>query len=200
MGHPPLREQAHGQGRSIDDTDAPFFEIIQVIHQLVVVQAMMTEVQDRFYRTGRRVVDYPLQVLQLQVGDAHMAYHTFLAQGHQGRQGFVHYLVQVGKLNIVHIDEVDVVDMQSFHAFVNTLGGPLGGIIPGIYAILAITAYLGREDVFVARDVFQRFAQYGFGLVMAIVRRYIDKVHAFLDGGEYRFNPFGLADVVKNTA
>ena len=28
----------------------------------------------------------------------------------------------------------------------------------------------------------------------------IDKVHAFLDGGEYRFNPFGLADVVKYTA
>ena len=44
-------------------------------------------------RTCRHVVDDPLKVLNLQVGDAHMAYHTLLAQFHERRQRLLGHLL-----------------------------------------------------------------------------------------------------------
>ena len=199
-GHTTLAQKPHGEGRGIDDADAAFFKEVQIIHQLVVAQAMVAEVQHRLYRTFGGVLHHPLQVLQLQVGDSDVSHHTFFAQGYQGRQCLVHNLMEVGKLNVVHIDEVDIVHVQALHAFVHALRGPSAAIVPGVHAILSIASHLGRQVIPVAGYLFQRLSQHRFRLVVAVVGRHVDKVDARINGCVHRFDAFLFFQFVKHAS
>ena len=102
----------------------------------------------------------PFQVLRLQVGDAHMTHHTFLSQFHEGRQCLVDNLLQTAlhtslKLNVVHVDEVDIVHIQAFHTLIDTLRGTLTTVVPRVHAVLAVASYLRREVILVAGNLLQ---------------------------------------------
>ena len=53
----PLWKKPHWKQRRIDNTDISWFEIIQVITQLLIVQAVVAEIQYTFYNSRFRVVD-----------------------------------------------------------------------------------------------------------------------------------------------
>ena len=78
VGNAPLWQQSHRKRGGIDDANLFRFEIVEIISQLIVVQAVVAEVEDGFDRTFGHTVDYPLQVFQLQVGDADMFYNPFV--------------------------------------------------------------------------------------------------------------------------
>ena len=64
------------------------------------------------------MLDDPTQVLQLQVGNAYMAYHALFFQFVQGRQGLVNHFLQATlhtalELNVVHVDNIDVINVQT---------------------------------------------------------------------------------------
>ena len=72
-----------------------------------------------------------------------MPYDSFLTQFHQCRQGFADHLIQVGKLNVVHVNQVDEVDVQPFHAFVDAFRCAFGGIVPGIDSVFPVSSHFG---------------------------------------------------------
>ena len=82
------------------------------------------------------------------------------------------------------IDKVDVVDIESLHAFVHAFLRTLCRIIPCVHSVLAVAAHLGRNVVFVPRNVLQSLSKHGFSLKMAIIRRHINEVDSILHGCE----------------
>ena len=82
------------------------------------------------------------------------------------------------------IDQVDMVDIESFHAFVHAFSRTLCRIIPCVHSILAVTTHLGRNVVFVPRNVLQSLSKHGFGLQMAIIRGNIDEIDSIFHGCE----------------
>ena len=123
----------------------------------------MTEVKDAFDGAFLHMLDDPLEVLGLQVGDAHMTYDTFLLQSHEGGQRLVAYLLQTSlqtslKLDVVHIDQVDIVDIQSLHTLIDAVRDALGTVVPGVHAVFAVATYLCGEEILVARNLLQSLA------------------------------------------
>ena len=114
-----------------------------------------------------------------------MSDHALLPELHQGGQGLAYHLVQVRELYVVDIDEVDVVDIQPFHALVYALGRPPGGIVPGVHSVLPVTAHLGRKHERIPRELLEGLAEHGLGLVVAVIGRYVDEVQSVLDCGEH---------------
>ena len=81
----------------------------------------------------------------------------------QGGQGLVDHLLQSAfhaalKLDVVYIDDVDIVDVQTLQTLIDALLGPLGRIVPRVDPILAVAAHLGGEVILVAGDVLQCLA------------------------------------------
>ena len=155
IGSTTTREQTHRERRCIDDANASFLEVVEVVGEHIVVQTVVAEAEDAFHRARLHMVDDPLQVLGLQVGNAHMAHHAFVAQLHQCRQRLVGHFLQTArqcclKLDVVNIDEVDVVDAQSLHALIDAARDTLGRIVPHVDAILSIASHLCGEVVLVA--------------------------------------------------
>ena len=151
------------------------------------------------------MVDDPLQVLGLQVGDAHVAHNAFIAQLHKCRQCLVDHLLQTArqsslKLYVVHIDEVDIVDAQSLHALIDAAGDTLSRIVPHVDTILAIAAHLRGEVVLVTWNLVQRLTQHLLGLQMAIVGRHIDEVNTIIYGHVHGTNAFFFTDAVEHAA
>ena len=102
----------------------------------------MTEAEHRLHRTGGCMLYHPLQILRLQVGNAHMLHYPFFAQRHQGRECLIDNLLQstftVGlELHIVHINQVDIVDVQTFHTLIHAVGNPLCRVVPEIHAVVS---------------------------------------------------------------
>lgn len=124
---------------------------------------------------------HPFKVFGLQVGDAHMLHHSFLAELHQCGQSLVDNLIEVGKLNIVNINQVDVVNVETLHALVDTVGYALGRIVPGVDAVLAVASHLCRKIISVTLYFLQGFSQYHLGLVMTVIWRYVYKVNSVVN-------------------
>ena len=73
------------------------------------------------------MLDHPFQVLRLQVGDADVTHHTLLLQFHERGECLVDDQLQSAlavalKLDVVHVDQIDVVHVQPLHALVNAVG------------------------------------------------------------------------------
>ena len=107
----------------------------------------MAEVHDALHHTRLSVLDDPTEILQLQVGDAHVAHDAFLLQLVQGGQGLVDHLLQSSlhaslKLDVVYINNINVVDVQTLQTLVDALLGALSRIVPCVVTVLAITSYL----------------------------------------------------------
>ena len=198
-----LREQSHGERRCIDDADVVLLEEIQIVEQHFVVQTIMAERQHTLYRSRLGVLNHPFQILRLQVGDAHMTYHSLFAKFNQSRQSLVYNFLQSAgqvalELHIVHINQVDEVDVKALHTLIYTRRDAFGRIIPVVLAILSIASHLRGEVVFVTRNLLQCLAQHDFGLQMTIVGRHIDEVDAIIYCHMYSLDAFGLADVVEH--
>ena len=179
-------------------------EETEEIGQQRVVQAVVTEVEDALHGTVLHMLNHPLQVLGLQVGDTHVAHHTFLLQFHQSRQCLVYYQLQSTlavalKLNVVYIDQVDIIDVQTFHTLVDTVSHAFGRVIPQVHAILTIASHLRREVIFVAGNAFQGLAQHRLSLIMAIVGRHIDEIHTVLHRRIDSLDTLFLTDAVEHT-
>ena len=106
-------------------------EEIHEVYQLVVTQTVVAEVHHTLHSAFLAVLDDPAQVLQLQVGDAHMLDHPLALQLVQSRQCLVDHLLQSTlhaslKLNVMNVDDVDVVDVQALQTLVDALLGTTG--------------------------------------------------------------------------
>ena len=146
----------------------------------------------------------PVQVLQLQVGDAYVPHHTLTFQFVQGRQRLVDHLLQATlhaplELDVVDVDDVDVVDVQALQALVDTLLGTSGGIVPRVDTVLAVASYLGGEKELVAGDVLQGLAQYRLGLVVTVVWGYVDDVDTSIDGSKHGVDASVLVERMEHT-
>ncbi|CCY64554.1 unknown [Prevotella sp. CAG:1124] len=146
------------------------------------------------------MLDYPFQVFGLKVGYADMSHHSLVAQRDERGERFVDDLVEVGELDVVYVDKVDVVNVQPFHAFVHAVGYALGRIVPGVDAVLAVTPYLRGQVVLVPRYFLEGFPEHCLGLVVAVVGRYVDEVYAVVDGSVHGTYAFRLAYVVEYAA
>ena len=175
-------------------------EEVQEIHQLVVVQAVMAEVEHAFHRSGRDVFHHPFQILQLQVGNADMLDDAFLAQAYKRGERLAGHLVEVRELDVMDIDQVDIVDVQTIHALVHAAGHTFGGIVPGVVPVLAIAAHFRGQEKLVPRDVLQGFPEDGFGFVIAVIRGYVDEVDAGVDGCENGIDALRLLEIVEDAA
>ena len=103
----------------------------EIVSQQRIVQTVVAEVQDTLHGALLGMLDHPFQVLGLQVGDAHVTHHTFLLQFHQSGQCLVDDQLQSTlavalELDVVHIDQVDIVDVQTFHTLVDAVGDATG--------------------------------------------------------------------------
>ena len=177
VGRSTHREQSHGEWRCIDDTNTAALEEVEILSQQIVVQTIVAEVENALHRTLLTVLNHPLEVFGLQVGDTHMTNHPLLAQFHESGQCLIHHLLQVGKLHVVHIDKVDEIHIQSLHTLIHALLGTLGRVVPIVHSVLAISPHLGGEHISVALDVLERLAQHHFSLEMPVIRRHINKVN-----------------------
>ena len=186
VGYATLGEQTHRERRCRQHTNATLVEEVHEVYQLIVAQAVVAEVHNTFHHTRLGVLDDPFQILQLQVGNAHMLHDAFTLQLMQGRQRLVNHLLQTAfhtslELDVVDVDNVDIVNVQALQALINALFGTLGRIVPRVNSIFAITSHLGREVELVARDVLEGLSQYGLCLVVSIVGRYVDDVDTCID-------------------
>ena len=91
-----------------------------------------------------------------------MTYHTLLSKFHQSGQRLINHLLQATgqialKLHIVHVDEIDVVDVEPLHTLKDACGDALSRIVPEILAVLAIASHFRREVVFITWYLLQRF-------------------------------------------
>ena len=181
------------------------FEEVHEVHQLVVVQTVVAEVQDALHRALLRVLDDPLEVLQLQVCDADMTHDALLLQFHECRQCLVHHLLQSAlhrslKLDVVYIDEVDIVDVEALHALVHTLCGTFAGVVPRVHAILAIAPHFRTQKILVSWNPQQSLAQHRLSLVVAVVRTHVNKVDTALDGCFHSLDALSLLRGMKHAA
>ena len=91
----------------------------------------------------------------------------------QGRNGFGDDLVKVAEFHVVNLNEIDVVHADAGEAFVDATGDAGGGEIE-VGEGWAVAGDLGGEDVAVAGDVSERFAEDGLGFGRAVVGRGVD--------------------------
>ena len=150
------------------------------------------------------MLDDPLQVLRLQVGDAHMAYHTFPFQFNQSGQGLVADLLQTTlhaslEFNVVDVDQVDIVYVQALHALIHTLCGPFGAVVPGVHTVLPVASHFRGEVIFVTGDFLQGLAQHRLCLQVSIVGRHVDEVDAVIHGHMHGTDALFLMDAVEHT-
>ena len=132
-----------------------------------------------------------------------MTYHSPLAEFYQSRQSLVYNFLQSAgqvalELHIVHINQVDEVDVKTLHTLIDTRRDALGRIIPVVLAILPVASHLRGKVVFVTRNLLQRLAQHDFSLQMTIIGRHIDEVDAIIYCRMHGLDAFGLADVVEH--
>ena len=200
-----LREQSHRQRRGIDHPHPMLFEETKIVHQQRVVQTVVAEAEHTLHRALVAVFDHPLQVLGLQVRDTHVTDDALLLQLNQHGQRLVDDLLQTTlhprlELDVVNVDQVDVVHVQTFHTLIDALQGALGTVVPDVHAVLAVASHLRGEIILVARNLLEGLAQDGLGLHMAVVRRHVDEVDAVVHGRMYGTDAFFLTDAVEHTA
>ena len=100
----------------------------------------------------------------------------------------------------MHVDEVDVIHVQSFHALIDALRGALARVVPCVHAVLAVASHFRAEEILVSWDALERQTQHGLSLVVTVVGTYVDEVDASLDGSFHRLNAFGLLRGVEHAA
>ena len=133
-----------------------------------------------------------------------MAHNALLTEFDKGRQSFVaNFLqstLQTGlELNVVYIDQVDIIHIQTLHTLIDTLGGTTGTVVPCVDTILAIASHFCREEIFVTGNLFQGFAQYHLGLQMTVIGGHVDEIDAVVDCRVYGADAFFLTDTVEDT-
>ena len=104
------------------------------------------------------------------------------------------------ELDVVNVDEVDKVHIQTLHALIDTFCDALGRVVPGVHAVLTVAAHLGREIILIAWNLLQGLAQYHLGLKVTVVGRDIDEVDTIVDGCVYGTDTFFLTDTVEHAA
>src|SRR5574344_20991 len=115
-------------------------------------------------------------------------------------KGLVDNLIEVGKLYIVYVDDVNIVDAQSIHALEYTLTGTGSGVVPCVDAIHSVTSHLSREVIFVTVYLTQCLAKYCLCLVVTVVWGYIDEIDAIVDSSEDCIDSLILIYIVENSA
>ena len=198
-------QKAHRERTCVYDANAAAFEKVKKINEFVVAQAVMAEVQNALNRAFGRVLDNPFQVLELQVGNANVADHALLAQLNQRGKCLIDNLLQTArqsrlKLNIVHVDNVDIINIEPFHTLKNAVVSAAGRIVPSVHAVFSVAAHLCRKNEFVARNLFKCLSQNHFRLQVAVVWRHIDKVDSVLNRSVHRTNAVGFVQRVENAA
>ena len=177
----------------------------QIVGQQCIVERVVAEVQNALHRTSRSMLYHPLQVLGLQVGYTHVLHHALFAKLHQCGQCLVYYQLQSAlhialKLYVVYVYQVDVVHVQSLHTLVHALLSALGAVVPGVNAVVSVSAHLGRQIVFLMWYVLKRLAQHGLGLKVSIVGRHVDEVDTIVNCRVYSLYSLFFADAVEHSA
>ena len=129
-------------------------EEVKVIGDGIVVECVVTEVENALYSTCRCMVNHPFKVLKLQVSYAHMAYYALVAEFNKCRQGLIDHLLQSARqicleFDVVNVDQVNKLNAQSLHAFIDTVCDTTSRIVPCIHAILSISSHLRAQEVHV---------------------------------------------------
>ena len=199
------REQSHAEGRGIDESYAVLFEVVEMVGQRLIAQAIVTEVEHRLHHSLGRVVYDPTQVVDLQVRDTHVAHQSLVFQFHQCGQGLLCHLLQSSgqrglELDVVDVYQVDVLHTQSLHTLAYAFLCPLAAVVPRVHAILAVAPHLGGEDVLVARNLSQSLSQHRLGLVVSVVRRNVDEVHTALNSRKHGLYGPTLVDIMKHAS
>ena len=192
LWHTTLCEQAHREWRSTDYSHTVFLKEIKEIYKFVVVQTVVAEVKHTLYRSLRGMFNYPLQVLQLKVSNTHMTNHAFLLECNKRWQCLIYNLIKIGKLYIVNVYYINKIDVQSFHALINTAGNTHCRVVPSVLTILTITSYLGRQIVLITRNLLQSLTKHCFCLIMTIIWRNINKIDACVNSRKNRVDPPAL--------
>ena len=198
-GRAASRQKSHGERRGVYYAYTPFLEISEIIRKRVVVQAIVAETQDALDSTCGHPVYHPFEIGELESRYAYVTHHSLLLERNQGRQGLVHDLLKVGKLDVVDIDEVYEVHVEPFHAFVHAFFRPFGRIIPAVDAVFPVTPDLGGKIVFVPGDLLQGQAEHMLGLGVAVIRRHVHEVDAQFDRLEDGFDALPFGEAVEDT-
>ena len=114
-------------------------------------------------------------------------HYAQFAELHQYRQCLVHHFLESSrksglKFYVVHVDEVDMVNVEALHALIDTFLCPACGIVPGVYTVFSISSYFRTEKILVTRNVLQCLAKHGLCFVVAIIRTDIDEIDAAFNG------------------
>jgi len=158
------------------------FKEIEEVEQLVVIERVVAEIEYNLHGPRIGMLDNPPQVLELKVGTSHVPYDALPLEFEQGGQGFVGHPTKVGKLDVVHEDHVDIVEVHPFHALMHTAGSPRSTVIPNVMPVFAITSYLGGNQEFVAGNVWENCSQHLFCLIIAVIGRNIHVIDAGING------------------
>ena len=117
----------------------------------------------------------------------------------QGRPGFFDDLALLPKLDVVDLNDVDVIGLEPFEAFVNRGDYPFGRVVEAGLQIEVVAGYLGGQDDFVP-VASQGLTQPGFGQGPAVVGGYVKVVDAVVDGVMDGPGTLGWIDLSKLSA
>ena len=78
VGHTSLCEQSHAEWRSVDDAYAVALEEVEEVDEFIVVETEVAEVEHALNGAWLTMLDDPLEVFELEVGDADMAHDSLL--------------------------------------------------------------------------------------------------------------------------
>ena len=81
-----LAQESHRQWRSIDNANTLLLKEPEIVFQRIVVQRVVTEIEDALHCALLTMLYDPLQIVQLQVCDADMSYNTLLPAEQPGTQ------------------------------------------------------------------------------------------------------------------
>ncbi len=114
-------------------------------------------------------------------------------------EGFGDDLVEVAEFDVVALDDVDVGDAEACEAFVDA-GGDAGGGEVEVFGFGAVAADFGGEDVAVAFNALEGFAEEGFGFGESVVGGAVDEVDSEVEGSVDGADAFGLSDAAEDGA
>ena len=165
----------------------------------------MTEAERGLNRSSRNVFNDPAYILGLEIGDAYMANDAFVAQFAKRGQRLVANLLQSPRktgleLDVVHIDEVDMIDIETLHRFIYALLCTLSRIVPCVDSILAVASYLGRKVILASRYLLEGLAKHRLSLIVAIIWTHVDEVHAQFNSSKNCLKGISFLDTMEHTS
>ena len=106
-------------------------------------------------------------------------------------------LLKAAELDVVTLDQIDVFDAEPRETFVHAARHAVRGEIE---VVRAISSDLCREDVAVAADAGEAFAEETLRLRQSVVWRHVDEIDPAVDRGMHTADAVGLAHVAERAA